>query len=303
MQPDHASNAAQLRASGVVEAPGRGSTLADLLRHARARRRISQLDLALTLGVSQRHISFVEGGRSIPSRQLLIAWLLEVGATDSVRNAALIHAGYAPSGRIADGPDGAERAPHKALSKLIAHHDPFPGIVFDADWIVRAANSAASWLAWLVMPDFMRLARSRSDGVDMISALVHANGLLSHMREPLATGKALLGQLQSEALVRPSLRLKASALAAALSGRFDWQHDPAQPPASDTHLHQSFETEHGDLSFFTVRSLVGLPQNVTVSSLRAELWFPADSHTRAVLERQVRGVRPTGDGQESSNEF
>jgi len=284
MPADHAFYAPRLRAS----------SLPDLLRQARARKRISQLDLALTLGVSQRHISFVEGGRSVPSRQLLIAWLLEVGATDSVRNAALIDAGYAPSGRIAAGPDDSERAPHKALSKLIAHHDPFPGIVFDADWIVRAANSAASWLASVVMPDFMRLPRSPSGGLDMISALVHADGLLSRMREPLATGRALLGQLQSEALVRPSLRLKASAFAGALSSRFDWRHDLAQPPASDTHLHQSFETEHGDLSFFTVRSLVGLPQNVTVSSLRAELWFPADSHTRAVLEQRIREVRPTG---------
>ena len=78
----------------MAQAP---TSLQDTLRRARRSRRISQLELALELGVSQRHVSFVESGRSRPSRELLIGWLQVLEAPLALSNEALLAAGYAPA--------------------------------------------------------------------------------------------------------------------------------------------------------------------------------------------------------------
>ena len=72
-------------------------TLPITLQHARKARRLSQLELSLRVGVSQRHVSFVESGRAKPSRELLMAWLQELDAPLAVCNAAMLQAGYAPT--------------------------------------------------------------------------------------------------------------------------------------------------------------------------------------------------------------
>jgi len=117
--------------------------LGELLRSWRARRGRSQLELSLDTGISQRHISFIESGRSSPSRGLLlgIARALDIPLRD--RNALLLSAGYAP---IYPEPawDAAEmRVIHRALARMLARHDPFPAIVMDRHWNVLMHNATA----------------------------------------------------------------------------------------------------------------------------------------------------------------
>jgi transcriptional regulator with XRE-family HTH domain len=114
-----------------------------LLRHWRELRGKSQLDLSLDAGVSQRHISFIEVGRSTPSRQMLIdiASVLDMPLRD--RNTLLLAGGYAPIyPDIAwDGPEMA--AVNRALARMLHQHEPFPALVMDRYWNVLMTNQAA----------------------------------------------------------------------------------------------------------------------------------------------------------------
>src|SRR6187401_2008557 len=105
-----------------------------LLRDWRQRRRLSQLDLALDVGVSARHLSFVETGRSRPSPELLLAIAERLEVPLCERNTLLLAAGYAPrySQRNLDEP--AMRHVTGSLQRLLAAHDPYPGVVIDRQW-------------------------------------------------------------------------------------------------------------------------------------------------------------------------
>src|SRR5829696_3403806 len=124
-----------------IVAPARG--VGGLLRDWRRRRRLSQLDVALEAAVSARHLSFVETGRSRPSRELVLHLAEHLDVPLRERNALLLAAGYAPV--YAERPiDAAEMAPVRAaLDKILAGHAPFPALVVDHRWDLVAANEAA----------------------------------------------------------------------------------------------------------------------------------------------------------------
>ena len=265
--------------------------LGELLRHTRVARGISQFDLALELGVSQRHVSFVESGRARPSRDLILSWTREVGAPLSLRNAALLQAGFSPAYGQA-GFDDARMAPAlAALTRMLDMHEPFTGLVFDVDWIIRMTNPSGQWLASILLPDALGRAPDASHGLDMIGALTHPGGLLSRMRDPWTGGGALLDQLRSEQWMRPELKPRIDVYEQSLVDRFGRRPASDQRPPSEPCLNLVFDTEVATLSFFTIQSVFALPQDVTLASLRVELWFPADDATRvAMIERP----QPTG---------
>jgi transcriptional regulator with XRE-family HTH domain len=119
------------------------SELGILLRQWRGRRGKSQLDLSLDTGVSQRHISFIESGRSIPSRPTLmgLAQSLEVPLRE--RNALLIASGYAPVYGENAWNDTQMQSIHKALERMLRQHEPFAAVVMDRHWNVLTSNQAA----------------------------------------------------------------------------------------------------------------------------------------------------------------
>ena len=117
--------------------------LGPLLRHWRGTRGKSQLDLSLDSGLSQRHLSFIESGRSAPSRQTLldIAQALDIPLRE--RNTLLLAAGYAPifSDSTWNAPE--MRSITKALERVLWQHEPFPAIVMDRYWNVLMTNDSA----------------------------------------------------------------------------------------------------------------------------------------------------------------
>src|SRR6266496_1832317 len=117
-----------------------------LLRDWRTRRRLSQLDLASAAGISSRHLSFVETGRSRPSREMVLhlADHLEVPLRE--RNALLIAAGYAPTYHATDYDAPEMRTVREAIDRLLAGHEPYPAILVDRRWQLVAANRAAAAL-------------------------------------------------------------------------------------------------------------------------------------------------------------
>ncbi len=122
--------------STAASQPGIGSTL----REWRERRRLTQLELALDAGISTRHLSFVETGRSQPGRQMLLQVLDQLDVPFRDQNRLLLAAGHAPA--FPERPlDGPELAPVRAaLDLILTRHDPYPAVVFDRAWNLVAAN-------------------------------------------------------------------------------------------------------------------------------------------------------------------
>jgi transcriptional regulator with XRE-family HTH domain len=273
-------------------------TLPITLQQARKARRLSQLELSLRMGVSQRHVSFVESGRAKPSRTLLMSWLQELDAPLAVRNAAMLQAGYAPAFSAAALTDPLLAQANDALVQLLQAHDPMPAFVMDAMWNVLHFNQGGLWLATLLMPDLaaglakdvvVSPADAAPASVNMLDMLAHPRGFTRDILNLHEVGPALLAHLRDDALVQPALRPKVEAFAALLRDRLGAQHlHSGWPYQTAPVLTTRFDTPHGELAFFSMFSTFGTPQDITLASLRVEHLFAADAATRAVVAREVR---------------
>jgi transcriptional regulator with XRE-family HTH domain len=249
--------------------------LGPMLRDWRQRRRLSQLDLALEAGVSTRHLSFVETGRSKPSAELLLhlAEQLQVPLRD--RNQLLLAAGYAPeyAARSLDDP---ELAPIRdALGHVLAGHEPYPALAVDRGWNLVASNSALGPLLEGAAPELLQ------PPVNCMRLALHPDGLaprilnLGEWREHLLyrverqiamTGDQVLAELQDELLTYPG-------------------GNPSQqnPEGSEIMVPLRIATEDGELSFFSTVTTFGTALDITVSELSIEAFFPADASTAQAL--------------------
>ncbi len=264
-------------------------SLRETLQNARKSRRISQLELALRLGVSQRHVSFVESGRAQPSRELLMTWLLELQAPLALRNVALLQAGYAPVYRGSEMSDAVLSPAREALSQLLAAHDPMPAMVMDASWNVLQMNRGAQWLARTLMPWTAQLPQEQP--FNMLDALLHPEGMTRHMTNIEEVAPAMLAHLRDDATLVPELLPRVELLTAQLQERVGKNLAPrpfnAVPRQMAPALTTRFSTEHGELAFFSMFTTFGTPQDITLASLRVEHVFAADTATRAVVAALV----------------
>jgi transcriptional regulator with XRE-family HTH domain len=266
-------------------------TLPITLQQARKARRLSQLELSMRVGVSQRHVSFVESGRAQPSRELLIAWLQELDAPLVVRNAAMLQAGYAPVYSAAKLDDPHLAQANEALVQLMKAHDPQPAFVIDAQWNVLHHNRGGQWLALTLMPWAATLLVDRtpdSAPLNLLDMLSHPEGFTKQMTNLAEVGPTLLAHLRDDASVQPALTPKVEAFAAMLRGRLGGASlHTGWPSQAAPVLTSRFATVHGKLAFFSMFTTFGTPQDITLASLRVEHMFAADEATRQVLAQQV----------------
>jgi transcriptional regulator with XRE-family HTH domain len=266
-------------------------TLPITLQQARKARRLSQLELSMRVGVSQRHVSFVESGRAQPSRELLIAWLQELDAPLVVRNAAMLQAGYAPVYSAAKLGDPRLAQANEALVQLMKAHDPQPAFVIDAQWNVVHQNRGGLWLAITLMPWAAALLADRTPAsapVNLLDMLSHPEGFTKQMTNLVEVGPALLAHLRDDASVQPALAPKVEAFAAMLRERLGSASlHTGWPSQAAPVLTSRFATVHGELAFFSMFTTFGTPQDITLASLRVEHMFAADEATRQVLTAQV----------------
>lgn len=235
--------------------------------------------------VSTRHLSFVETGRARPSRELIVHLARSLGATNEELNVCLVSGGYAPRHVVELG--GEHRAVSDTLAEMIDRHDPYPAFVFSADWLTVRVNSGGQWLCSVLMPDMWGTVADPRVGLDMLAALTREDGLLCQMRNADVVGWTLLRQLRLEQLTNPALRTRVDAFEASLLRRYPGFDPDDGGDRVDPTLHLDFDTVLGPLAFFTVQSVIGMPQQVTVATPRVELWFPADQHTREVMARAL----------------
>src|SRR5215217_3375532 len=155
----------------TVEAP-----LGGLLKDWRQRRRMSQLDLALEAGVSARHLSFLETGRSKPSREMVIHLSEQLDVPLRDRNQLLLAAGFAPA--YTEQPlDAPEMAPVRdALERILKGHEPYPAVVVDRWWELVAANASVALFTGLAAPHLLQ------PPVNALRVTLHPEGMAPHIR-------------------------------------------------------------------------------------------------------------------------
>ncbi|HSM80484.1 MAG TPA: helix-turn-helix transcriptional regulator [Nodosilinea sp.] len=259
------------------------------LRQVRQAQRLSQLELSLRLGVSQRHVSFVESGRAKPSRELLMAWLQELDAPLVVRNEVMLQAGYAPVYSSARLDDPSLAQVNHALQQLLCAHDPMPALVIDEHWNLLRLNRGGQWLAATLMPGAADLGSATP--ANILDLLVHPEGLAKSIVNLPEVGPTLLSHLRHEAVAQPALTPRVDAFAALLHRRLG-PHSLATSWSRPTApvLTTRYATHYGELAFFSMFTTFGTPQDITLASLRVEHLFAANEATHAVLRAQVQGA-------------
>ncbi len=263
------------------------SSLSATLRQLRKALGLSQLELSLRLGVSQRHVSFVESDRAKPSHELLTHWLVELNAPAILRNEAMLQAGYAPDYGISTLDEAALEQAQQALQQLLATHDPMPALVIDAHWNLVQLNRGGLWLAETLMPGAMTLAEEGS--INLLDLLVHPEGFTKAILNLEEVGSTFLMRLRRDVSVQPELKPRVEAFESLLCDRLGITHLPTHPLSSaEPVMTTRYLTQHGELSFFSMFSTFGTLQDISATSLRVEHMFAADAATRQVLSEQVR---------------
>jgi transcriptional regulator with XRE-family HTH domain len=256
----------------VVEEP---QTVGQLIRFWRTRRRLSQLELALEANLSTKHLSFVETGRSRPSRQLLVHLAQQLDLPLAERNRLLLAGGFAPA--FLELPyDGAMMQPlRESLRRLLDAHQPNPALIVDGLWNLIEANSAASLLWDGVDPALLE------PPINMLRLAVHPGGLPAISSMTAACSTPLIHQLKRKS------RDSADTALGELIDEVE-SYLPAEPPAGGT-IHQpmaslDLRTPLGDVSLFTVIATLGAPLEVTAANLAIETFLPADAESAARLQ-------------------
>ena len=268
--------------SPAIAAPAGG--VGDLLRAWRERRRRSQLELALAAEISTRHLSFIETGRSQPSRRVLLRLAEELAVPLRGRNALLLAAGYAPAYTETPLSDPLMRPVREALDRMVTLHDPYPALVVDRQWNVVTANVSAISLLDGVDLDLLR------QPVNVMRVSLHPRGLAPRTRNFATWARHLIGQLRQQ--VESSADGELEALLAEVS-RYPGVPSEAPPPGPSDRVVTTvrYATPDGDLALFTTIATLGAPTDVTAAELAIETFYPADEQTAALLHRRAKVTR------------
>jgi transcriptional regulator with XRE-family HTH domain len=263
----------------------------DLLREWRQRRRLSQLSLACEADISTRHLSFLETGRSLPSRDMILHLADRLDVPLRERNGLLVAAGFAPLFPERPLGDPALAAARRAVDLVLAGHEPYPALAVDRHWFLVASNNAARRLLAGTEPALLQ------PPVNVLRLSLHPAGLASRIANHAEWRAHALGRLrrQIDATADPVLTaLLAELRGYPVPGAVGSNGAGSGGPAADS-LYAGvvvpfqLVTEAGTLAFVSTTTVFGTPVDVTVSELAIESFFPADTATADTL-RRLAGV-------------
>jgi len=258
-------------------------TAGELVRFWRTQRRLTQMELALDASLSTKHLSFVETGRSRPSRQLLVHLAQHLDLPIAERNRLLLAGGFAPP-YLEQPYDGELMRPlRESLSRLLEAHDPNPALLVDGLWNLIEANRAASLLWDGVDPELLE------PPVNMLRLAVHPGGLPKISSMTAACNAPLIQKLRrrSREDADPALGELLDEVGAYLPD------DPPSSPATQPVVSLNLRTPLGDVSLFTVIATLGAPLEVTAADLAIETFLPMDQRSAELLA-ELSG--PAGGG-------
>lgn len=253
-----------------------------LLRTWRQRRRMSQLDLASEAEISPKHLSFVETGRSAPSREMLLRLAEHLAIPLREQNILLLAAGYAPMfpERPLDAPE--LQAARQAISLVLTGHEPYPALAIDRHWTLVTANRAIPPLLTGVDPTLLQ------PPVNVMRLSLHPAGLAPRIANYREWRTHVLTRLRQQVDVSADpvlieLLRDVTAYPAPAAAR---THTPTLPHAgSPVVVPFRLRTDAGDLAFISTTTIFGTPVDVTVAELAIESFFPADAATAEAMRR------------------
>mgnify|MGYP000040037439 CR=1 FL=1 len=255
-----------------------------LIKEWRQRRRMSQLDLALEAEISQRHLSFLESGRSLPSREMVLRLAERLAVPLRQRNQMLVAAGFAPIYGERNLEDDSFKPALAAVELVLKGHEPYPAIAVDRGWNMVLANAAVGPLL-AGIEDQSLLAPP----VNVLRLTLHPKGLAprvvnldewrNHLIERL--------KLQIEASADPALE----ALEKELSGYPGRPRGNGKAYDAAANVAVPLRLRAGDevLSFISTITVFGTPLDVTLSEIAIESFFPADARTGELLRALASG--------------
>lgn len=253
----------------------------NLLRDWRRRRRLSQLALACEAEISTRHLSFLETGRSIPSREMVLRLAEQLNIPLRERNFLLIAAGYAPVFRERPLDDPTLQAARTVVELVLAGHEPYPALAVDRHWTLVASNRAILPLLAGVEPFLLEAP------VNVLRLSLHPQGIAPRIVNLAEWRSHLLARLRRQVDVSSDL-----VLAELLNefSRYPLVHENKRnsPPEIDyagVAVPFQLATEDGILSFLSMTTVFGTPVDVTLSELALESFFPANATTADYLIR------------------
>ncbi|SDQ96468.1 transcriptional regulator, XRE family [Rhizobiales bacterium GAS191] len=254
----------------------------DHLREWRQRRRLSQLDLALEAEISTRHLSFLETGRSTPSREMVLHLAEQLDIPLRERNVLLNAAGYAPVFLERPISDPALQAAYQAVDLVLKGHEPYPALAVDRHWNSVATNSAVAPLMAGADPALLQ------GQINVLRLSLHPKGIASRI--------ANLPEWRAHLLARLRRQIELTAdpdLAELMQELLDYpvpHEDRAakrEPDGEHGSVVVPFQliTENGILSFFSTTTVFGTPVDITLSELALECFYPTDQATTEALLR------------------
>ncbi|MFL6604930.1 MAG: helix-turn-helix domain-containing protein [Steroidobacteraceae bacterium] len=254
------------------------NALGALLRQWRNTRGKSQIELSLDSGVSQRHVSFIESGRSLPSRETLIgiAEALDIPLRD--RNTLLLAAGFAPLYSETAWNASEMRSLTQAIQRILRQHDPFPAVVMDRYWNVLLSNDSAPRF----FGSFIDMA-ARKGPRNLLHLMFDPHGMRPFVQDWETVARSLIQRVYRESVGRVVDEKTKQLLAQLLTYpgvEADWKSPAVSSIGPMTPvMTYSFLWKEQVLNYFSMITTVGSPASVAAQELRIECMFPTDSVT------------------------
>jgi transcriptional regulator with XRE-family HTH domain len=250
--------------------------IGDLLREWRQRRGLSQLELSLDAEISTRHLSFLETGRSQPSREMVLRLAEHLDVPLRERNLLLHAAGYATVFPERPLDDPALRVARAAIDQVLQGHEPYPALAVDRHWTLVASNTATNRLVADVDTALLQ------PPVNVLRLALHPRGMA-----PRTTN---LGEWRAHLLTRLGHQIQVSgdpALVRLLRELRDYPGPdaPHDIDAAACVVPLRLNTDDGPLAFFSTTTVFGTPVDITLSELAVEAFYPADADTADILRR------------------
>jgi transcriptional regulator with XRE-family HTH domain len=248
-----------------------------LVRSWREQRHLSQLDLASDAEISQKHLSFIESGRSAPSREMVLRLAEQLDVPLRERNAMLTAAGFAPVFRHRPLDDPALVRARSVIDRILKAHEPYPALTIDRHWMMIAANSAVAPMLGGVDPYLL------TPPVNVLRVTLHPRGLAplivnlaewrAHLLDRLHRQFRLTRDPAIDALLKELSAYPASATRRVERGSLE---DEIAVPLR-------LRTPGGVLSFISTVTTFGTPTEITLAELSMETFYPADAETAAAM--------------------
>lgn len=278
---------ASLRSGSVGSMTSPTPSVGALLQTWRRRRRLSQLDLASEAGISQRHLSFVESGRSAPSRDMLLHLAEHLAVPVRERNALLVAAGYAPVYRDRGLDDPGLDAARAAVALILKGHEPHPALALDRHWHLLDANRAVPPLLAGVAPALL------TPPLNVLRLSFHPDGLAPRIGNFREWRAHVIGRLvqQINACGDPALTALLEEIRSYPTPAAARPHRPGgADPLAGIAVPFELITGDGTLSFLSTTTVFGTAVSISLSELAIESFFPADAATAAAMRRLVPDV-------------